>query len=465
MANLLQPNNLKSIPNNGAFFTRNPGAGEGTVRVPFVDLFLKGQNIPLIDAGSHFESNISSSDLSNRKPVLLLLDFNYRLTSFFGYGNQVTLTILDPQYDYLASLLMNNDSSNAEFSIRFGWRGIDDKVGGRHPPLFITNFSVVQNNGFEGIRYELRGVDAGFALYRKEVSHAFDPKRSISDVIEEVILRTDSRLVPQVESITTPIGEGHSRMENVTPYNYILSLLQVASGGPDATSDYRAVVTAGASGKSNVIITSDKIGDKVTRRYIFGRERQGTMIEFRPQVEGEFYLAAGAAKAIARSVDAGTKKVAVRTSTQQEDTSTEQWKVNETPIEPGKVYMVPWQNPEQVEGFIQGMRQMMDTHTMYADAVVHGDTGLLPLDQISIIALRSGVPGQIETIADSSILFTSGVYKLESVEHIISAGMFRTLMHMYRNSAPFGAEAVVSKKSVDDSLKDPGADMVETPIT
>lgn len=465
MANLLQPNDLRSVPNNGAFFTRNPGAGEGTVRVPFVELFLRGQNIPLIDSGSFFESNISSSDLSFRKPTLLLLDFNYKLTSFNGYGNEVTLTILDPQYDYLISLLMNNDSSNAQFSVRFGWRGIDDKVGGRFPTLFVTNFGVVQNNGFEGLRVELRGVDAGYQMYTKEVAHAFDPKTPISAVITEVLLRTSDLYAPEVESITTPVGEGFNRMENVTPFAYIESLLQVASGGPGATSDYRVVIKAGSFGKTRVIITSDKITDKITRRYVFGREQQGTMIEFRPQVEGALYQAAGAAKAIARTVDPKTKKSSVRTTTQQEDTSAEQRKINETPIDPGKVYMVPWQNPEQVEGFIQGMRQMMDNHTMFADAVVHGDTGLLPLDQIAVIALRSGVPGQIDTISDSSMLFTSGIYTLESVEHIISAGMFRTLMHMYRNSSPFGAEPVVSKKSVDASVKDPGSDMVETLIT
>lgn len=460
MANPFASNLLTPIPNNGAFYSKNPGAGQGTVRVPFVEMYLRGQSIPLLDAGNFFDQNKDLRDPLPRKPVLLLLDFRYVLTGTNGYGNDVSLTILDPQGDYLMALLINANSDNAAFTLRFGWRGIDDQVGGRFPELFVTGVSAKQDTGFEGVQWEIRAVDAGYALFTQEVSHAFDPRAAISDVITEVLERTSDRYSPEVESITTPVGNGHNRMENVTPFAYIESLLQVASGGPGATSDYRTVFKSGSFGKTRIIITSDKINDGITRRYIFGRENQGTMLEFRPHVEGILYLAAGAAKSIARGVDPRTKKSFVRTSSQQEDSSTEQRKINETPHNPGKVYMVPWQNREHAEGFIQGMRQMMDNHTMFADAVVYGDTGLLPLDQISILALRPGSTDKVEGINDKAILFYSGIYKIERVEHLISAGTFQTQMHLYRNSSPFGAEPAISKKNVDTSVKDPGADRV-----
>lgn len=461
MPNLQLSELLKPIPNNGGYYTQDPGPGQGTVRVPFVDLLINGQSIPLVDVGSFYETDVSSSELAERKPRLLLLDFRYKLTGFLAYGNEVSMTILDPQGDYLLSLLMNNNPATQQFTFRFGWRGIDDSVGSAFPKFFVSHFSMEQNTGFEGVRVELRGVDAAWTLYAKEVSHAYDPKTAISDVIADVIQRANPGLDSDVEAITTPVGETHNRIENMTPFAYIQTLLEVASGGPGVESDYQTVIRPGANGRDVVQITSDKPLHNIVRRYVFGREGQGTMMEFRAGVEGALYTAAGATKAVARAVDSATKQATVRTSTQQEDTSLARKKINETPNEPGKVYMVPWQTPEQVEGFLQGVRQMMTKHTMWADCVVHGDAGILPLSQVAIIALK---PGTSE-ITDKSILFTSGVYRIESVEHIIAAGMFRTLFHVYRDSAPFGAEVAESVANVDLAVKDPGIDRVEKFIT
>lgn len=446
---IIEPADLNALPNNGAFFSPFPGAGQGTLRVPFVELYIKGQSLPLIDAGPHFDSNRNPTDLSPQKPVLLLKDFRYRMTGDLAYGNEVSITILDPQYDYLAGILANNDSQNAEFSFRFGWRGIDDQAGQRFPSMFITNFSLRFHTGFSGVEVEIRGVDAGWNIYTKQVAHAFDPKMYISDVIKEVISRTSPLLIPEVENIPIPVGEGFNRMENVTPFAYIDCLLDIAKSGSQAASSYLVDFEPGPFGKTRVIVKADVVESSIIRKYIFGREAMGTMIEFHPTVEGALYLASGAAKSVTYSVDPITKKTSVRTSTQQEDVSAEKRKINETPIDPGRVYMCPWSNPSQVEGFLQGLRQMMDNHTMFADAVVHGDAGLLPLRQVAVLAIRSDVPGRITTVSDKSILFVSGVYKLETVEHIISAGIFRTLLHMYRNSSPFGAEAAKSQKPVD----------------
>jgi hypothetical protein len=54
--------------------------------------------------------------------------------------------------------------------------------------------------------------------------------------------------------------------------------------------------------------------------------------------------------------------------------------------------------------------------------------------------LKSNAPGEdTEAITDRSIVHTSGIYRIDEAEHIISAGMFRTNLNLYRESGFFGA--------------------------
>ena len=450
MPTTADPTSPKSVLNNLGFVSPVPAHGGGTVRTPFVELYIGGRRLSLLDIGTQFDQLTNLVDPTPTKPKLLLIDFNYKIKDGMSAANQVTIQILDPQYDYLMNILSAEDSTRKSFSFRFGWVGIDDQLGRRYPDFFVYDYSIAYSNSFEGTRITIQGTDLGFDLYTKEVSGSFDPATPISKVIEEVIRNASPLLEPDVEAITMPVGE-HNNIPQMTPYKYIKHLLMIAKSGLAANSTYTVCIEPALLGKSKVVIRSDGVERETIKKYIFGREKMGTMIDFQVDVNGASYLAAGAGKVFAIAVDPLTKEVILNVSTQGEDTSSDSKKVLRTPIDPSKVYTVPWNNTDELGGFLQGMRQAADKYTVFCRGVVHGDTELVATKQIAVQILRSNVPGKIASIGDDSLLFTSGVYKLKSVEHIIAAGIFRTQFTGYRNSLAVGAEEALRKTAVEIS--------------
>lgn len=460
---VVSPQDPSATLNSGGALSSVPIPGTGTVRLPFVELYIGGARLPLLDVGTFFDGVENPLSATPVKPRLLLIDFNYKLSATLSTGNELSLTILDPQWDFLTNILATTDSTRVPFSVRFGWTGIDDRLGRRYPDLFVHSFSIAYSNSFEGTRLTIEGTDAGFELYTREVSAAFDPETSISKVICDVIEASSPLLIPEVEAITTPVGE-HGMITQMSPYKYIKHLLKIAKSGSQANSTYTVQFQPGPLGKTRVVIRSDGVEDKAIKKYTFGREKMGTMIDFAVDIEGPIYLAAGAAKAAALAVNPQTKQAVVATSTQGEDTSADEKKVLRTPIDPGKIYTVPWGQPDELSGFLQGLRQQSDKHTVFCRGTVHGDTELEPTKQIVVQVLRSQVPGKVAKVTDSSFVHTSGVYKLDTVEHIIAAGEFRTLFTGYRNSLITGAEDVKKKKEVDQNQNDPGLGRVAKDI-
>ncbi len=447
------PQDPASTLNNLGFVSPVPAHGTGTLRTPFVELYLGGRKLPLIDVGAQFDQLFNLADPTPTKPKLLLIDFRYLLKTATSSANEVTITILDPQHDYLLNILSSQDSATEPFSFRFGWVGIDDQTGRRYPDFTVKDYSIAYSNSFEGARITLQGVDAGYELYTKEVSASFDPTTPISAVIESVIRQSSSNLEPDVEAITIPVGK-HAIIPQISPLKYINHLLRIAQSGAKANSTYTVEFEPTLLGKTKMIIRSDGVDEKAIKKYVWGREKMGTLIDYQVDISGATYLASGAARAAAIAVDPLTKNTVQASSTQAEDASTDKKKVLRTPIDPTKVYTVPWSNSDELSGFLQGVRQDADKNSVHCRGVVHGDTDLRPVKQIVVQVLRSNPLGTVNPINDNSLLLTSGVWKLYSVEHIITAGTFRTLFTGYRNSLASGAELSIKTQSVDLSQND-----------
>ena len=430
------------------------GPGQGTVRVPFVDLFVGDTRLALQglqNANARPEEGFSQRP---EQSPFMLLDFNYRLRSSVGVGNEVTITILDPTWDVLEEHLARSLVSQSEISFQFGWMGLDDKFGRTVNGMLLHDYTVTYESPFQGAKVTLIGVDKNIKLSEKRRTKSFPTNWSISRVITEIYKDIDPKvkvvfepgfvgpLQQGQEALFDPlqqkVGEEFRWFNNLSPLEYIRELLKIAKSAT-GSSNYIMVTDLDDQGTTIVRIIADNPGTTVVRQYFVGREREGQMIEFSPQVLGSVLLSLGGGRADGISVNTETGSAQKVTSTQDEvGANLANKHVNKTPLSPSGIHELPYSDRKAVGGYTSQYRSRADDYMNNATAVVLGDPNLRPFDQIDVYVLKSNVPGVINEVSDNALVHTSGTYRLSSVDHIISAGTFRTSLEMYRESSNIG---------------------------
>jgi hypothetical protein len=419
------------------------------VRTPFVDLFIGGQRINLQGgrqfSGQDIQKAMREAPVASPAP-LFLSDFRYEITNGVRVGQEVGITIIDPNWDYLENLIATNIQARDSINFNFGWRGIDDKHDGNITTGFVLKNYTVSYVPFQGAKVSLVGLDRSVILSYARLQKAFPPTTRLDSVLKQVIEASDPRLEAKIETMEQVIGEEHNRMHNQTAMEYISHLLMIAKGkgrlqdGVPTNSDFVMRTEPGEAGKTRVVISSDTPRRTVVENYVVGRERQGEMLEFTPQLLGSVVLSLGGGKQVGASVDPESKNVRKVTSTHLEDQPrVGDVTVHPVPEQPTQFHELPFTALADVEGFTKGARAAIDKNQFPATAVVRGDTRLKPLDQINVIVLKSNSPGVVDRVTDRSIVHVSGVYRIDTVEHLISAGIFRTNLTLYRESGFVGA--------------------------
>lgn len=408
---------------------RTPGPGQGTLRIPFVELYIGNRRLPLLDASG------AGGD------GLLLQKFTYTISNKVAMGNALEITIIDPQWQNLENLIIANITTRGQrtapqFSFRFGWRGIDD-VEGRLPiAMQIIDYGLVFNS-FGGTYITIFAMDQGFQLSVSPSTRGFDANEPISSVIEQVIEEIPG-LVANVEPILYPVGEQNCRIENRTRMQYIMDLLDIARG-TDSRNNFVVTSTVLPSGVTQVNVTQNKERDEISKRYIFGRERVGEMIQFAPKYQGIIMSRLGADRAEAIGYDPVKKTYVKATSDKTEDKSTAPKDITDVPLTPFQIWEVPYKNLGDVEAYVRGRRETANFAGWPAEATIYGDTSLLPQQQVQVLVLM-GNPRN-EEIQVKHYHNTSGVYLVQGVIHTIYEGVFRTGLEMIRHRGYLGHEA------------------------
>lgn len=412
------------------------GPGRGTVRTPFVDMFVDETIIPLQGNSGFFGAEFQGPTQEKLSPFMLV-DFNYSVVSSIGVGNQVAITILDPNWDVLGDIVANALSNKSSIGFQFGWRGLDDRFGRNVHGLFIHDYNVSYNS-FQGATIQLIAVDRTIQLSQVSKSIAFKANTPISDVIKQIFNIIDPSIEVEIDPIKQVLGEEYRWMNNLSPLEYLKEILRVAKS-VKGTSNYIMLTELDETGRTKVKIKADNAHSTVVRKYFMGRDRAGQMIEFSPQVLGSVLLTMGGGRADAVSVDPKTGSAQKVTSTQEENkTGLADKAVLETPKKPTKTHEVPVSDKDSAEGVASEARSRVDNHMNNATAVVWGDPNIKAFDQIDVVVLKSDVPGVVKDISDKYIVRTSGTYVVKSVEHIIQAGLFRTMLELYRESSFVG---------------------------
>lgn len=408
------------------------------VRTPFVDMFVNDNRIPLQGAPNEnakpSETNDGAgSELAN----FMLVDFDYEIKSSIGVGNTVSITILDPGWDAFENMIVETMTQRKEISFQFGWRGQDDKFDRRINGLFVYSYTTTYLP-FQGAKVSLIATDKNVLLSQERKVTPFKANERISDVIKKLYRNIDPSIVVEIDPIKQEIGEEHRWMSNLTTLEYIRELLKIASS-PTGSSKYISITDVDEQGRTVVRIKADNPHTNVVGQYFVGRERRGEMIEFTPEVMGSLLLSLGGGRADAVSVSGKTGS-ARRISSVQEEVGFDHGdkRIHKTPDSPAGVHEVPYENIEHTKGVASQYRAMADNHMFSATAVLLGNTSLKPFQQIDVVVLKSSSPGSTQSLSDQSIVHVSGVYIIDTVEHTISAGSFRTLLELRRSAGFIG---------------------------
>jgi hypothetical protein len=433
---------------------RTATASEHLGNIPFVDLYLPyGPSaaipIPLLDAKfAAGESFIDAGPVtySTSGQRLFLMSMVHSMKNTTSGGNTLTLTILDPSWDFLSTRLAQSYTMiEQEFRITYGWRNTQQAGQGETPLLqsreatFFVNDIEMELVPFRGAVVTIHGVDKISSLMSAQVSRAFLPTDTISSVIRQII--TDAGVYPVVSEIPIPVGD-MCRMENITPQAYIEELLRVARS---------------ASGASNYIMSSRPLPtgnvavyvqpafptkpNNAIATYVFGRDRTGEMLSFTPRMNGKLLTLFGGGRCTSVIVEERTKRLVRLTTTQAEDVVTQPMRSIATPAQASLVVESPY-DPATALAQAAAYRQTADAMQYSGAATVIGNTSLVPTEYINIVVLKGGT--SYDTARSLSVndlqLFASGPWQMWEVTHQIdSSSGYHTQLELRRMSGFVGA--------------------------
>jgi hypothetical protein len=453
--------------------------------IPFVDLYLpygpaSAVPIPLLDAkfsaaDISIEAGPSTYAVSGQR--LFLMSMVHTMKNTAAGGNILTLTILDPSWDYLTTLLAQNHTvADQQFRVAYGWRDVQQSSQGglslsqSREVVFFVNDIEMDLVPFRGAVVTIHGVDKISSLMSAQMSRAFLPTDTISSVIRQII--TDLGLYPVVSEIPLPVGD-MCRMENITPQAYIEELMRVARSATGA-SNYIMSTRSLPTGETAVYVQPafPAKPNSAVATYVFGRDRTGEMLSFTPRMNSKLLTLFGGGRCTSVAVDLMSKRLVRLTTTQAEDIVTHPMRSIATPEQPSLIVESPY-DPATALAQAAAYRQTADAMQYSAAATVVGNTSLVPTEYVNVVVLKGGASyEQVRSLSVNDIhLFSSGVWQMWEVTHQIDASSgFHTQLELRRMSGFVGAGTAGISVPVDfDTRAGPAAsldsDLVEvTPI-
>jgi hypothetical protein len=416
--------------------------------VPFVDLYIRDKQIPLLDtqAGGY-----------------LLKSFTYTMRTG-TIGNIVQIELIDPEWTRFESLIITNVAERRfadrpKFSFQFGWRGVDTVKGQPYIQMSVLSWTMTLMP-FGGSIIKLIGITDGVELSLHSMYKGFSEDTLISDAI--IALCNDLHVVCKVDPTSTTVGLDNL-MNGLTPTEYIKLLLKKAVSSSTKLSDMVMSTLVLPDGRTGIRISSlDPLTSDI-KSFTVSRERDGECISFQPKYNGLLAAAFGSedVKVIGYNPEAKSWIPSDCSDSVMEDlnryisTSGIQF----TPIErydtggigppvgilvpafeppppppplppytPSRTWEVPYLNVGDVQAYADRKRILASLATYPAEATVMGDTTISPFNFIEFRVLKVGSG----PLTPDDLHPTSGTYQVLQAAHTITPGSFRTDLQLLR---------------------------------
>lgn len=418
---------LGAIPFVELYLSQGQGAGQEKIPLHLMDHKFDDQPVDVLIGG---KASVSATPCR-----LFLHSLQHEISATTTGGNKIMLQIIDPNWDYVETLVAKEFAKGTEFYVRYGWRGIDDN---RTESPFVVPFVIMnitmELTPFRGALITIHGRDKTVSLDEAPDYSSFTPTTTVYDAITSLI--TNAKFVPVVDPGLRKVMVGQEfGYCGRAPMLYIRDLLNNIAQNHAGMANY-LIFIKNSSIAGNVEVHVQPSGDPAEpkRVYVYGRDRTGPMLSFTPQMNKNLILSFGGGRSSAITVDPQTKRILITGSTQAEDPSSGPYKSIKTPTLPSIVLESPF-TPQQTQALAAVVRQGADSVQYEGDALIVGDTELFPMDYVDILVLKGGASfSKVQTLTPNDIhWFSSGRWMLRKVTHQISAEQsFQTNLHMTR---------------------------------
>jgi hypothetical protein len=396
----------------------------------------------------------------------LLTEFSYELKS--TSGNQLTVTLIDPTWDYVEKLAQ---ASTSKFSFRFGWRAItprhDRPLASPRIGMILTDYTVDFSSPHGGAVITLFAMDTRIVLsWLPLTNFAVAPDTLISDAIEMAVHYVKTSGVPGSEGLAVrvvppsrnTVDNKYNRGNCVSALRYIqhlMGIMEPADGSKQGSYVMTAVPSGTSGSKTSLLISPRRIEqDRAVRSYLWGRDRTGEMLSYSPKYKGSTLFGMGGMEVEVTGVDPMTKQTK-KGSSSRVDQQVEGPRLDKKSFGATKCHHTAENDKKNLDRYAENRRDRVDSLVYEAEAVVEGDIDIKPQQIVKIVTLKSSASqGSVQNVRKEDILgLASGIFRVMSVSHVISPGTFRTSLSLHRTAAYDGD--VPAAKTIYRPLKTP----------
>jgi len=363
-----------------------------------------------------------------------LMNLSHRIES--NYMGEAHLSLFDPTFDGIENLLIQFQDN---ITLRYGWvDGPQSQVLQMRINKYIPTFLAT------GTQVELYLTSVGITSHQKVYNRTFAGR--ISDIVRQLLLEDGYTLDEGAIEPTNRVGIYYQC--NTTNANFILSILQPQAQSASNAEGYRFNVVGHKAFFRPPGLRAE------LRQYVFAREHNGVVLSFSPAYDGNavIFLGGGETRVdgwstldkgslISRKLAAGTRKDGSRSLPGiviNNAIPVPVLQFGDRGVEPAplgkaiasRAYAVPFDNVEQAEDWALTKWANARSTAWQATASILGDPTILSQDYAEFIVLKD----------DFTPHYVSGVYRVNSIEHVMTQGSFVSNLTMERSTSKVGTK-------------------------
>lgn len=342
-------------------------------------------------------------------------------------GDKFTLTLFDSTWTLLDSSLLRDALESGGVKFTFGW------VGQPLPPLRGGRIMTIEPGeiSLSGIRYVLQGLDDISSENVGAQAKVFKVDR-VSDLVKEIAEENNWKL-EIVETDKIPIAkEGKdtsnkfARPSGMTDLSFLTFLASRAKSSKK-TGRYITYVDYDRNGKQVLHFhPSTAPESEVSRTYTIIHDSMGEVISFSPVINTAVYTHSGIQNLEVGFRDPNTlsSKVVATKPTDFKGEVADEGRVLPPDGKPIQKF-IPSVETTEAETKLASTYSRLSSSVLTASMQVMGDPHLKAGKRIKVI---------VKTPKGRDY-FTSGIYRIEEIQHSVSSGTFTSTMKLQRNSA------------------------------
>jgi len=418
----------------------------GNLRYPFVELHAETgdrKRVPITVVNTAEEAFAQNTP---NKLAVAVVDFSYT-TVTGGAGSTISMRVIDPSFDGLETHFLQAAGMPVVW-FRYGWRFSDGtEMASELAPMRVTNWEgeFIGNATFTAAALTITAMDDSALLGSQATQIGLKSTDSITAGISDIVnaakgATAGKKLVVEVRApTTTTMTDALNKAHGRTPIRYIRDLLAYASTDELFLTYYMEY----KDGAWHLVIDAVKPTAKPQRVYVFSRDRQGEMLNFRPKYSGLLIRGIGGGQVDSVATDSSTLTATPKSSSASTDDDPAHGNYFPRDDEigaPSRIVALASREQQLIDAYIRSRRRRADLATYPATADIVGDPFIRPIRNVLVIVSKGAHALQAaqDLFREGDYHHSTGLYTVMQITHSITPGVYRTQLNLQRGSTNVG---------------------------